>query len=142
MKLGSPIKPYGKTKLIIEDSLPDWYKSNKNLSIFILRYFNPVGAHYSGKICEDLGGIPNNLIPYISKTAKGKLEVLSIFGDDYETHDGTWKRDFIHVSDLARDHLFALEKCLKDKGLHTYNLGIGKGTLVLELISALSDTFQ
>ena len=136
MKLGSPTNPYGKTKLIIEGILRDWYKSDKNLSISILRYFNPVGAHYSGKIGEDPGGTPTNLMPYISQTAMGKLEVISIFGDDYETHDGTGIRDFIHVSDLARGHLFALEKCLKDKGLHTYNLGTGKGTSVLELIRA------
>jgi len=136
MKLGSPTNPYGKTKLIIEGILRDWYKSDKNLSISILRYFNPVGAHYSGKIGEDPGGTPTNLMPYISQTAMGKLEVISIFGDDYETRDGTGIRDFIHVSDLARGHLFALEKCLKDKGLHTYNLGTGKGTSVLELIRA------
>lgn len=136
MKLGTPTNPYGRTKLIIEDILRDWYKSDKTLSISILRYFNPVGAHYSGKIGEDPGGMPNNLMPYISQTAMGKLEVLSIFGDDYETHDGTGVRDFIHVSDLARGHLFALEKCLKDKGLHTYNLGTGKGTSVLELIGS------
>jgi len=136
MKLGSSTNPYGRTKLMIEDILRDWYKSDKTLSISILRYFNPVGAHYSGKIGEDPGGMPNNLMPYISQTAIGKLEVLSIFGDDYETHDGTGVRDFIHVSDLARGHLFALEKCSKDKGIHTYNLGTGKGTSVLELLNA------
>ena len=127
--------PYGRTKLMLEEILRDLYVSDKEWNIAILRYFNPVGAHESGLIGEDPNGIPNNLVPYISQVAVGKLACLSVFGDDYDTTDGTGVRDYIHVVDLARGHVFALEKLTKS-GVHIYNLGTGKGYSVLEVIKA------
>lgn len=129
----SATNPYGWTKLMVEQILKDLYISDKEWSISILRYFNPVGAHESGKIGENPNGIPDNLMPLITKVAKGDLEKLYVFGDDYNTVDGTGVRDYIHVVDLARGHLKAIEK-LK-KGVSIYNLGTGKGTSVLELIN-------
>lgn len=132
----SATNPYGRTKLIIEDILRDLYKSNSSWNIAILRYFNPVGAHKSGLIGEDPNGIPNNLMPSISKVAVGELTELNIFGDDYDTHDGTGVRDYIHVVDLARGHIRALNKLQTNSGLVTYNLGTGKGYSVLEIVQA------
>lgn len=132
----SATNPYGRSKLIIEDMLRDLYKADKNFNIAILRYFNPVGAHESGLIGEDPNGIPNNLMPYITQVAIGKLQKLNVFGGDYDTKDGTGVRDYIHVVDLAKGHLRALEKLEKDSGLFTYNLGTGKGYSVLEVIKA------
>lgn len=131
--------PYGGTKLMIEDMLRDLYKSDNTWNIAILRYFNPVGAHESGLIGESPNGIPNNIMPYITKVAIGELPELSIFGDDYETIDGTGVRDYIHVVDLAKGHIKALEKLEEKAGLVTYNLGTGNGYSVLELVKALSD---
>lgn len=132
----SATNPYGRSKLIIEDILRDLYKADNSFNIAILRYFNPVGAHESGIIGEDPNGIPNNLMPYITQVAIGKLPKLNVFGGDYETKDGTGVRDYIHVVDLAKGHLKALEKLQKDSGLFTYNLGTGKGYSVLEVIKA------
>ena len=132
----SATNPYGRSKLIIEDILRDLYKADKNFNIAILRYFNPVGAHESGLIGEDPNGIPNNLMPYITQVAIGKLQKLNVFGGDYDTKDGTGVRDYIHVVDLAKGHLKALEKLEKDSGLFTYNLGTGTGYSVLEVINA------
>ncbi|CEP81540.1 UDP-glucose 4-epimerase GalE [Paraclostridium sordellii] len=134
----SATNPYGRTKLMIEDMLRDICKSDKSLNVAILRYFNPVGAHKSGKIGEDPNGIPNNLMPYITKVAIGKLEELSIFGDDYNTPDGTGVRDYIHVVDLAQGHVKALEKLEEQPGLVTYNLGTGKGYSVLDVVNSFS----
>ncbi len=134
----SATNPYGRTKLIIEDALRDLYKSDSNWDIAILRYFNPVGAHESGEIGEDPKGIPNNLMPYITKVAIGELKELSVFGNDYNTPDGTGIRDYIHVVDLARGHVKALEKINSNSGLVTYNLGTGKGYSVLELVKEFS----
>lgn len=134
----SATNPYGRTKLIIEDILRDLYKSDSNWDIAILRYFNPVGAHESGEIGEDPKGIPNNIMPYITKVAIGELEELSVFGNDYNTHDGTGIRDYIHVVDLAKGHVKALEKINTDSGLVTYNLGTGKGYSVLDLVKEFS----
>lgn len=128
--------PYGRTKLFIEDILRDLYVANRNFNIAILRYFNPVGAHCSGKIGEDPNGIPNNLVPYISQVAIGKLKELRVFGSDYPTTDGTGVRDFIHVVDLAQGHIKALEQLECNPGVVTYNLGTGKGYSVLEIIAA------
>ena len=128
--------PYGSTKLMIEDIMRDLYVSDNEWSIALLRYFNPIGAHSSGLIGEDPNGIPNNLMPYIAQVAIGKLPVLSVFGNDYPTNDGTGVRDYIHVVDLAIGHLKALEKINKDRGVHTYNLGTGTGYSVLEVINA------
>lgn len=125
--------PYGSTKLMIEMILKDLYTSDNTFDITILRYFNPIGAHKSGLLGEDPNGIPNNLMPYIVKVATGKLPILSIFGNDYNTIDGTGVRDYIHVLDLANGHLLAL-KNLKS-GLKIYNLGTGRGTSVLELVT-------
>lgn len=130
----STTNPYGTTKLFIEYILNDLYVSDNNWNITILRYFNPIGAHKSGLIGEDPNGIPNNLMPYIVKVATGELPILSIFGDDYNTSDGTGVRDYIHVVDLARGHVLALNN--KNKGVKVYNLGTGKGTSVLELVNA------
>ncbi|MGV3467184.1 MAG: UDP-glucose 4-epimerase GalE [Heyndrickxia sp.] len=130
------INPYGRTKLMIEEVLNDLSISNNRWKISILRYFNPVGAHVSGEIGEDPNGIPNNLMPYITKVAAGKLPELKVFGANYPTPDGTGIRDYIHVSDLALGHLKALEKNFDRKGIHTYNLGTGKGYSVLEVINA------
>lgn len=132
----SAVNPYGRTKLFNEYMLRDFYKADNSLNIALLRYFNPVGAHKSGIIGEDPNGIPNNLMPYISQVAVGKLEKLSVFGGDYATHDGTGIRDYIHVVDLAKGHLKALEKVESDSGLVIYNLGTGKGSSVLDMVKA------
>ena len=128
--------PYGTTKLFIERVLQDVQKAHRNFSITILRYFNPIGAHKSGEIGEDPNGIPNNLLPYISQVAVGKLDKLHIFGNDYPTKDGTGVRDYIHVVDLALGHIKALEHCKDKAGVHTYNLGTGRGYSVLEVLGA------
>lgn len=130
------INPYGNTKLMIEEILRDLGISDPNWSIALLRYFNPIGAHESGLIGEDPSGIPNNLMPYITQVAVGKLEELQVFGNDYPTIDGTGVRDYIHVVDLAQGHLKALEKVMTTTGVESYNLGTGKGYSVLELVSA------
>ncbi len=128
--------PYGRTKLMIEEILRDYYASDKSNSIAILRYFNPVGAHPSGLIGEDPNGIPNNLLPYVSMVAAGKLPELSVYGNDYNTPDGTGIRDYIHVTDLSDGHIKALDKISEDPGLYIYNLGTGKGYSVLEVVRA------
>lgn len=126
--------PYGRTKLIIEDMLRDIYNTDNSWDIALLRYFNPIGAHKSGEIGENPNGIPNNLLPYVAKVAAGELEAVNVFGDDYDTPDGTGVRDYIHVVDLAKGHIKALEKLSSHPGLVTYNLGTGKGYSVLEII--------
>ena len=131
----STTNPYGTTKLYIEGILRDLYVSDNNWSIAILRYFNPIGAHKSGLIGENPNDIPNNLMPYIVKVANKELECLSIFGDDYDTHDGTGVRDFIHVVDLALGHIKAIEKVIRDNGCDAYNLGTGNGYSVLDLVN-------
>jgi len=131
----STTNPYGTTKLYIEGILRDLYKSDSNWSIAILRYFNPIGAHKSGLIGENPNDIPNNLMPYIVKVANHELECLSIFGNDYDTHDGTGVRDYIHVVDLAKGHIKAIEKILKDTGVDAYNLGTGTGYSVLDIVN-------
>ena len=131
----STTNPYGTTKLIIEGILKDLYNSDKEWSIAILRYFNPIGAHKSGLIGENPNGIPNNLMPYIIKVATGELDCLGIFGNDYDTHDGTGVRDYIHVIDLAKGHVKAIEKILNDNGCDCYNLGTGNGYSVLDLVN-------
>ncbi|TCJ05763.1 UDP-glucose 4-epimerase GalE [Cytobacillus praedii] len=132
----NPTNPYGRTKLMIEEMLRDLYISNNEWSITILRYFNPIGAHKSGRIGEDANGIPNNLMPFITKVAAGKLQTLQIYGDCYPTIDGTGVRDYIHVVDLAKGHLKALEKTLSTSSVETYNIGTGEGNSVFELITA------
>ena len=133
----STTNPYGTTKLMIEMILQDVARSNKDFNAVILRYFNPIGAHESGLIGENPNGIPNNLMPYISKVAAGKLDCLNVFGDDYDTHDGTGVRDYIHVVDLAKGHLKALDRLNKDdSGVFVYNLGTGNGYSVLDIIHA------
>lgn len=134
----SATNPYGRTKLMIEEILQDLYVSDNEWDIAILRYFNPVGAHESGLIGEDPNGIPNNLMPYISQVAVGRLECLSVFGNDYNTKDGTGVRDYIHVVDLAIGHLKALEKIKNKVGVVIYNLGTGHGYSVLEMVEAFS----
>lgn len=134
--IGGTTNPYGTSKLMIEQMLGDLYKSDNSWHIAILRYFNPVGAHPSGEIGEDPRGVPNNLMPYISQVAAGKLNELSIFGNDYDTIDGTGVRDYIHVTDLASGHLKALDKLALKPGILTYNLGTGKGYSVLQTIAA------
>ena len=131
----STTNPYGSTKLMIEDILRDLYKSDNEWSIAILRYFNPIGAHESGKIGENPNGIPNNLMPYIIKVATGELKCLGVFGNDYDTHDGTGVRDYIHVVDLAKGHVKAIEKVLNDNTCDAYNLGTGNGYSVLDLVN-------
>lgn len=133
----SATNPYGRTKCFIEDILRDLYIADNSFNITILRYFNPVGAHKSGLIGEDPNGIPNNLMPIMIKVAEGKSDILHIYGKDYKTKDGTCVRDFIHVVDLARGHVKAIEN-VKDCGVHTYNLGTGKGTSVLELVNSFN----
>lgn len=134
----SVTNPYGRTKLMIEDILRDISKVNHTWNIVLLRYFNPVGAHPSGLIGEDPNGIPNNLLPYITQVAVGKLEKLHIFGNDYSTPDGTGVRDYIHVVDLAKGHVAALQKLKIGSGLNIYNLGTGSGYSVLEMVNAFS----
>jgi len=128
--------PYGRSKLFIEEILRDVYLSDNEWKVVLLRYFNPIGAHASGTIGEDPSGIPNNLMPYISQTAIGKREYLSVFGDDYYTHDGTGVRDYIHVSDLAAGHVKALDKIDSFNEVMTINLGTGEGYSVLDVIKA------
>ena len=135
----STTNPYGTTKLMIERILTDYARANSGFNPVILRYFNPVGAHESGRIGEDPNGIPNNLVPYITQVAVGKLEKVRVFGSDYPTADGTGVRDYIHVVDLAEGHVAALKLFEQEKcGLHIYNLGTGMGYSVLEMISAFS----
>lgn len=131
--------PYGATKLIIENILRDICKVDTSFDVVILRYFNPVGAHKSGLIGEEINGIPNNLMPYITKVAIGKLKELSVFGNDYNTHDGTGVRDYIHVVDLARGHIKALEKVNEHCRLVIYNLGTGNGYSVIDLVKAFEE---
>mgnify|MGYP006059294731 CR=1 FL=1 len=131
----SATNPYGRSKLIIEEILGDLFKSDSSWKIALLRYFNPIGAHPSGLIGEDPNGVPNNLLPYISQVAIGKLERLSVFGDDYSTEDGTGVRDYLHVVDLAKGHVKALQ-AFKEHNFITVNLGTGKGYSVLEMIKA------
>ncbi|WP_137790985.1 UDP-glucose 4-epimerase GalE [Bacillus sp. E(2018)] len=128
--------PYGRTKQMIEEILRDLYVSNPKWSVASLRYFNPIGAHDSGLIGENPNGIPNNLVPYISQVAAGRLLHLNIFGDDYETPDGTGIRDYIHVTDLAKGHIKALQSVISTTGVEAYNLGTGVGHSVLEMIAA------
>ena len=128
--------PYGWTKLMIEQILKDTSSANPSLSVAILRYFNPVGAHESGRIGEDPTGIPNNLMPYITQVASGKLKELGVFGNDYNTHDGTGVRDYIHVVDLAKGHVKAIEYAEKNKNVEIINLGTGKGYSVLDIVNA------
>ena len=132
----STTNPYGTTKLMIEQILNDLWNSDKEWSIALLRYFNPIGAHESGRIGENPNGIPNNLMPYITQVAVGKREKLSVFGSDYDTVDGTGVRDYIHVVDLAKGHIKALEKHSKIHKIEAYNLGAGKGYSVLQLVEA------
>ena len=132
----SATNPYGRSKLMIEEILRDLYVSDSRWNTVLLRYFNPVGAHSSGRIGEDPNGIPNNLMPYISQVAVGKLEQLSVFGDDYPTVDGTGVRDYIHVVDLALGHIKAVEKLADKPGAVAYNLGTGRGYSVLEMVAA------
>ena len=132
--VGGTTNPYGTTKYMIERILKDIHISNPKFSIVILRYFNPIGAHPTGLIGEEPNGIPNNLMPYIVRVASKELEMLSIFGDDYDTPDGTGVRDYIHVVDLAKGHIKALEKLTKDEGIFYYNLGTGVGYSVMDLV--------
>lgn len=132
----SATNPYGYTKVMIEQILNDMTVSDSDWSVVALRYFNPIGAHESGRIGENPNGIPNNLVPYIAQVALGKLEHLRVFGDDYETPDGTGVRDYIHVTDLAKGHLAALEYAAENKGFQPINLGTGKGSSVMEVVKA------
>ena len=131
----STTNPYGSTKLMMENIMQDLYKADNAWNIILLRYFNPVGAHESGLIGEDPKGIPNNLMPYVAQVASGKLACISVFGNDYDTPDGTGVRDYIHVVDLALGHIAAIEHC-NDSGVHIYNLGTGHGYSVLDMIHA------
>ena len=136
----SPTNPYGRTKWMIEEILRDLHRTDEVWNIALLRYFNPVGAHPSGRIGEDPNGIPNNLLPYIAQVAVGKLSELPVFGNDYPTPDGTGVRDYIHVVDLSVGHLAALLKLTSHPGVVTYNLGTGRGYSVLEMVSAFEKT--
>lgn len=136
MEVGGVTNPYGRTKYMIECILKDLYVSDNSWSICLLRYFNPIGAHKSGTMGEDPNGIPNNLMPYITQVAIGKREYLNVWGDDYDTPDGTGVRDYIHVVDLALGHLKAVEKVESGSGLFIYNLGTGKGYSVLDVVKA------
>ena len=137
MKTGGTTNPYGTTKYMIEIILEDFHKGDNDWAVTLLRYFNPIGAHKSGRIGENPNGIPNNLMPYITQVAIGKLPCLSVFGDDYDTHDGTGVRDYIHVVDLALGHVKAVEKILKDEPkVNVYNLGTGNGYSVLDIVKA------
>lgn len=135
----SATNPYGRTKLMIEEILRDLYKSDSGWSIALLRYFNPVGAHKSGRIGEDPNGVPNNLMPYITQVAVGRLKKLQIYGNDYPTPDGTGVRDYIHAVDLAQGHLKALDKVKATAGVEAYNLGTGRGYSVLEMVAAFEN---
>ena len=137
MKTGGTTNPYGTTKYMIEIILDDFHKADSDWGVTLLRYFNPIGAHKSGRIGENPNGIPNNLMPYITQVAIGKLPYLNVFGDDYDTHDGTGVRDYIHVVDLALGHVKAVEKILKDEPkVNVYNLGTGNGYSVLDIVKA------
>lgn len=136
MPIGAVTNPYGRTKYIIEEILSDLCKSDPEWTAICLRYFNPIGAHESGMIGEDPNGIPNNLMPYISQVAIGKLEKLSVFGNDYDTPDGTGVRDYIHVVDLAIGHVRAVEYAISNKGVQPINLGTGVGYSVLDIVNA------
>ncbi len=139
-KTGNTTNPYGTSKLFIEQILKDLYNSDNTWDICILRYFNPVGSHESGLIGEEPQGIPNNLMPYVARVASGELKELSVFGNDYNTPDGTGVRDYIHVVDLAKGHLCALNKIDKEgKGLYIYNLGTGKGYSVLDMVKSFEE---
>lgn len=140
MSTGTCSNPYGWTKLMSEQISEDVSRAFPEMSVLILRYFNPIGAHESGLIGEDPKGIPNNLMPYICKVATGEYKELSIFGGDYLTHDGTGVRDYIHVEDLAKGHVKALEYSKKNKGTHVFNLGTGKGYSVLDLVKTFERT--
>ena len=133
---GTVTNPYGWTKYMLEQVLSDIQKADPEWNVVLLRYFNPIGAHKSGTICEDPNGIPNNLMPYITQVAVGKLPQLGVFGNDYPTHDGTGVRDYIHVVDLAKGHVCALQAIAKKCGLGIYNLGTGQGYSVLDLVKA------
>ena len=137
----STTNPYGETKLMIERILKDTAAANPELSVCVLRYFNPIGAHESGLIGEDPRGIPNNLLPYIAKVAAGKLACLSVFGNDYDTPDGTGVRDYIHVVDLALAHLKALDFTANNKGIDYINVGTGNGYSVLQMVKAFGDVW-
>lgn len=140
-KIGGTTNPYGTTKLFIEQILKDLYKSDNSWDIAILRYFNPIGAHETGLLGEEPNGIPNNLMPYVVRVAAGILPELSVFGNDYNTHDGTGVRDYIHVVDLAKGHIKALEKLDKEsQGLFIYNLGTGTGYSVLDIVNTFEKT--
>lgn len=136
MPTGSPTNPYGWTKLMMEQILSDTANANPDMSVVLLRYFNPIGAHESGIIGEDPNGIPNNLMPYITQVAAGRLSQLGVFGNDYPTHDGTGVRDYIHVVDLAKGHVKALEYSAEHKGTEVFNLGTGTGYSVLDIVKA------
>ena len=133
---GTPTNPYGWTKHMIEQILTDFHTADSEWNVILLRYFNPIGAHKSGLIGEDPKGIPNNLLPYVSQVAIGKLSCLGVFGNDYDTHDGTGVRDYIHVVDLARGHVKAIDKLKENPGVKIYNLGTGKGYSVLDVVKA------
>lgn len=134
----STMSPYGQTKLMVEQILEDMQKADPRWSITLLRYFNPIGAHESGRMGEDPQGIPNNLMPYITQVAIGRRDCLNIFGSDYPTKDGTCVRDYIHVMDLAEGHVKAWQVCGEQAGLHIYNLGTGQGVSVLEMVQAFA----
>lgn len=138
----STMSPYGRTKLMIEQMLEDIEQAEPNWSITLLRYFNPIGAHESGRMGEDPQGIPNNLMPYITQVAIGRRDCLNIFGSDYPTPDGTCVRDYIHVMDLAEGHVKALEVCGHKSGLHIYNLGTGNGVSVLQMVNAFAEASE
>ncbi|MCQ2500950.1 MAG: UDP-glucose 4-epimerase GalE [Lachnospiraceae bacterium] len=135
---GTPTNPYGWTKHMIEQILTDIHTSDAEWNVILLRYFNPIGAHKSGTIGEDPKGIPNNLVPYIAQVAVGKRECLGVFGNDYDTPDGTGVRDYIHVVDLALGHVAAINKIKENPGVKVYNLGTGKGYSVLDVVKAFS----
>ncbi len=137
----STTNPYGSTKLMMENIMQDLYKADNEWNIILLRYFNPVGAHESGLIGEDPKGIPNNLMPFVAQVASGKLQCINVFGNDYDTPDGTGVRDYIHVVDLALGHIAAIERC-NDNGVHIYNLGTGHGYSVLQMIHAFEKACQ
>ncbi|QHQ63277.1 UDP-glucose 4-epimerase GalE [Anaerocolumna sedimenticola] len=134
----SATNPYGRTKLMLEEIFGDIYNADQSWSIIMLRYFNPIGAHKSGLIGEDPNGIPNNLVPYITQVASGKLKELGVFGNDYDTPDGSGIRDYIHVVDLAIGHVKAIEKINNESGIFIYNLGTGMGYSVLDMVKAFS----
>ena len=138
-RVGNATNPYGETKVMIERILKDIYISDKEWNVSVLRYFNPIGAHASGLMGEDPNGIPNNLMPYITKVAMGKLPMLHVFGNDYDTHDGTGVRDYIHVVDLAKAHLKALEYIVKARGIDYFNIGTGNGYSVLDIVKAYKE---